>query len=132
MNSRTQKCIDLTKYDINHECSDECYTQGTSKRYNAGKVQLREISPAFILGIGEVLTKSREKYDEMNWAKKTDWSVPYESALRHLMAFQSGEDYDSESGQPHLLHCATNIMFLHYHFLNSPETDNRLFKKKKD
>lgn len=103
-----------------------------SARFNEGKIQTREIDPNFILGIGEVLTKSRAKYEHFNWAKKTNFSVPYESLMRHLMAFQNGEDFDSETQSHHLLHAATNIMFLYYHAINnSEESDDRFFKKKK-
>jgi hypothetical protein len=101
-----------------------------SLRYNNGKVQTREIDPSFILGIGEVLTKSREKYPEMNWALPTKLSTPYESLQRHLLQFWSGEDFDKDSGKHHLLHVATNVMFLYYHVMNSPEGDDRAFKKK--
>jgi hypothetical protein len=103
---------------------------GESLRYNNGKTQVREVDPSFILGIGEVLTKSREKYPEMNWALPTKFSTPYESCMRHLMKFWSGEDVDSESGKHHLLHVATNVMFLYYHAMNNPESDDRGFKKK--
>lgn len=101
-----------------------------SLRFNTGKVQTREIDPSFILGIGEVLTKSREKYPEMNWALPTKLSTPYESLQRHLLKFWSGEDFDKDSGKHHLLHVATNVMFLYYHVMNSPEGDDRAFKKK--
>lgn len=101
-----------------------------SQRLNTGKPQCNEIDPAFILGIAKVLTKSREKYDRANWTKSTDWRTPYDSAMRHLLAFQSGEDNDAETGQSHLLHCATNLMFLHYYANTQPENDDRIFKKK--
>jgi hypothetical protein len=101
-----------------------------SKRYNAGKIQTREVDPDFIMGIGEVLTKSRAKYEAFNWQKDTPFSVPYESLLRHLMAFQKGEELDKESGCHHLLHVATNIMFLYYH-RNNVKMDDRGFKEKK-
>lgn len=105
---------------------------GTSLRLNDGKVQTREIDPAFILGIGEVLTKSREKYDHFNWTKKTKFSTPYESMMRHILSFQSGEDFDKETNSHHLLHAATNIMFLYYHATNNlEESDDRFFKKDK-
>lgn len=100
-----------------------------SQRHNKGKIQTREVDPDFILGIGEVLTKSREKYDAFNWQKDTPFSVPYESLMRHLMAFQKGEEIDSESGCHHLLHVATNVMFLYYH-RNNIKMDDRGFKKK--
>jgi hypothetical protein len=50
---------------------DASVEQGTSARYNNGKTQVREIDPDFIMGIGEVLTASRQKYDEGNWMKDT-------------------------------------------------------------
>lgn len=104
-------------------------TKQTSARYNEGKIQSREIDPDFILGIGEVLTKSRAKYEHFNWQKPTNFSTPYESLMRHLMAFQKGEEIDQETGCHHLLHAATNIMFLHYHAINNSGIDDRGFKK---
>jgi Domain of unknown function (DUF5664) len=102
-----------------------------SLRYNSGKVQTREIDPQFLLGIGEVLTKSRDKYPAFNWTLPTDFSTPYESLMRHLMSFQSGEELDAESGKHHLLHVATNVMFLYYQSQNHPDRDDRGFKKAK-
>lgn len=102
-----------------------------SARFNEGKTQLREIDSNFILGIGEVLTQSRGKYDELNWQKDTKFSTPYESAMRHLLAYWSGQDYDNESGKHHLLHAATNLMFLFFHSRNNPHMDDRGFKDKK-
>lgn len=101
-----------------------------SLRLNSGKIQTREVDPSFIMGIAEVLTKSREKYDAYNWTLPTKLSTPYESAMRHLMLFQQGEDLDKDTGMSHLLHIATNIMFMHYHITNHPdECDDRFFKK---
>lgn len=103
-----------------------------SDRHNSGKTQTREIYPKFLMGIGEVLTKSRDKYDHYNWCKATKISTPYESAMRHLMEFQSGADLDAESGKHHLLHVATNIMFMYYHMMENPDyADDRFFKKDK-
>jgi hypothetical protein len=101
-----------------------------SQRFNAGKPGSSEVDPAFILGVADVMTKAREKYDRANWAKGNDWSVPYDSMMRHLMAFQSGEEFDKETGKHHLLHAATNIMFLYYYWQNFPELDDRIFKRK--
>jgi hypothetical protein len=100
-----------------------------SLRFNEGKIQTRELDPDFILGMGEVLTRSRGKYEHFNWQKPTNFSTPFESMMRHLMAFQKGEEVDSESLCHHLLHCAVNIMFLHYHATNNTGIDDRGFKK---
>lgn len=106
-----------------------------SARLNQGKTQLREIDPEFITGLGEVLTASREKYDEGNWMKETKFSTPYESAMRHLMKFWDGQELDDGpdgTGKSHLLHAATNLMFLYYHTRSGVGIDDRLFKKKKE
>jgi hypothetical protein len=106
-----------------------------SKRYNTGKIQTREVDPDFILGIGEVLTKSREKYEEGNWMNETKFSTPYESCMRHLLKFWNGENFDDGpdgTGKSHLLHAATNLMFLYYHQSSGKGIDDRRFKKKKD
>lgn len=100
-------------------------------RYNTGKTQTREIDPAFLLGIGEVLTAARSKYPEGNWMKPTKFSTPYESLMRHMMKFWSGDELDNETQCHHLLHAATNLMFLYYQVKNNPEKDDRLFKEKK-
>lgn len=100
-----------------------------SLRFNEGKIQTREIDPDFILGIGEVLTRSRSKYQHFNWQQPTNFSTPYESMMRHLMAFQKGIDIDPETLSHHLLHAATNIMFLYYHSKNNTGIDDRGFKK---
>lgn len=121
------KCDDNIRDLISKEVANP--TTG-SKRYNTGKPQTSEIDPEFIIGIAKVLTKSREKYERANWALGNNWSVPYESMMRHLMAFQAGEENDAESGQHHLLHAATNIMFLYYYSQQFPEFDDRVFKKK--
>jgi hypothetical protein len=120
---------EMTAFIENMKQSRTEQQKGMSQRHNSGKVQTREVDPAFILGIGEVLTKSREKYDAFNWQKPTKLSTPYESLFRHLMAFQMGEDVDKESGKHHLLHCATNLMFMYYHITRNPEfSDDRGFK----
>ncbi len=65
------------------------------------------------------------KYDDHNWRKGYVWSLSYAAMQRHLRAFWGGEDYDPESGLPHLAHaawhCFTLLTFMEEH----PEKDNR-------
>lgn len=107
-------------------------SEDQSKRENQGKIQSRELDPSFLLAMGEVLTKSRSKYDSFNWTKPTQLSTPYESLFRHLMAFQGGEDIDPDDGCHHMVKVAVNAMFLYYHNTNhKEESDDRFFKKDK-
>lgn len=131
---RTKICEQLSLYDANHNCTSDCieieFEPPQSVRHNTGKVQLREIDPSFVLGLGQVLTASRERYDEGNWMKETKLSTPYESCMRHLMKFWNGDELDDDTKLDHLLHAATNIMFLYYHKSSGKGIDDRLFKKK--
>jgi hypothetical protein len=102
-----------------------------SLRMNSGKSQTNEIDPSFILGMGAVLEKSRQKYPRGNWQKGNFYSVPWDSLQRHLLAWQQGEKIDSESGLSHLHHAALNLMMLAHYEENFPEFDDRLFKKGK-
>lgn len=102
-----------------------------SLRYNTNKPQTNEISPSFILGMGAVLEKARAKYPRGNWEKGNDYSVPYDSMMRHILAWQSGQKNDSETGLSHLHHAALNLMMLAYYEEHYPEFDDRIFKKDK-
>lgn len=83
-------------------------------RYNEGKPRLGLIPPEIIIGIGEVLTFGAKKYDDNNWKKGLSDENCMSSCLRHLMAYQAGEEVDSESGLSHLKHAACNLAFMLY------------------
>jgi hypothetical protein len=104
-----------------------------SKRKNAGKSQISQLSPEFINDLAGLMTKVAEsgKYKEFNWAKGQMMRTAYDSCQRHLLDFYAGEDIDQESGQPHLLHAAANIMFLYHTYKNHPQLDDRPEELKK-
>ena len=56
-----------------------------------------------------------EKYAPNNFRKGYNWSLSYNSLLRHVMLSEEGEDIDPESGLLHLAqaawHCLTLIQF---------------------
>lgn len=100
-------------------------------RSNSGKSILHTIDPKFIFGIGQISEFGSRKYHMRNFlmAPGMEWSAVYDSMLRHLMLWWSGEEFDlgpngehgetddpdtnmKWSGLPHLLHAAWNIMVL--------------------
>lgn len=76
---------------------------------------MHTIDPDFILGIGRISEFGARKYHMRNFLMTPGmaWSSVYESLLRHLLAYWDGEENDAESGLPHLLHAAWNIMCLY-------------------
>ena len=100
-----------------------------SKRYNSGKPEFHHLSPKFIKEMMELMTKSAEKYGDLNWALGQELSTPLDSMMRHYLEFAMGENNDQESGKSHLLHIALNAMIAWYSVENYPELDDRFLKR---
>lgn len=82
------------------------------KKFDGDKLRYDLVPPSLIAGVADVLTFGAAKYDAHNW-KNVDDKSRYVSALyRHLEAWRAGEEFDDESGKPHLHHAATNLAFL--------------------
>lgn len=83
-------------------------------KYDADKPRLDLIPPEVVLALGVVLTYGAAKYRDNNWRANGGmrWGRVYAAMQRHLLAWQSGEDLDPESGLPHLAHALTNLTFL--------------------
>ncbi len=97
-----------------------------SKRSNTGKPEVSQLDPRFIMDLADLITKSAQKYGKYNYALGQEYHTPYDSCMRHLMKFMSGEDNDAESGLSHLLHAAANIMILYTsHLKQNKDLDTR-------
>ena len=96
-----------------------------AKRYNNGKIRMNLI-PAFSLEqIAKVFTQGAEKYGDNNYRKGMKWSKCMASLKRHILAFDKGEDFDTESKLYHMAHVATNAMFLLEYYKIAPQYDDR-------
>ena len=98
-------------------------TQAT--KHDANKARLDLVPPRALLAVGMVLTYGAHKYGARNWQLGMDWGRLVGAALRHLMAWQSGEELDPESQLPHLAHAACCILFILEYTLTNTGSDNR-------
>ena len=105
--------------DVN---SDE---RGSGARFNDGKADFSLIPLCTLEDEARVWMHGERKYKRNNWMKGMDWSIPFACAMRHLAAWQRGEDIDVESGLPHLAHAQCNLRMLTLYAKNFPEGDNR-------
>ena len=103
----------------------ESGARGTGARYNAGKPDLSLIPLETLEDEARVWMYGEKKYKRFNWMKGMAWSIPLACMLRHLAAYQRGEDIDPESGQPHMAHVMCNARMLTYYAKHYPEGDDR-------
>jgi hypothetical protein len=85
---------------------------GTALKFDQDKLPLHLLSTEAMNQTAAVLAFGAQKYAEHNWRKGFVWSRPLSAAMRHITAFNDGEDKDPESGLSHLAHAACCIMFL--------------------
>lgn len=98
---------------------------GSGARYNDGKPDLSLIPICTLEDEARVWEYGKRKYAAWNWAKGMDWSIPFACAMRHLAAWQRGEDRDIESGLPHLAHAMCNLRMLTLYSRTFPQGDDR-------
>lgn len=98
---------------------------GSAIKYDDGKVPLNLLSREALEQTAKVLAFGAEKYAEHNWRRGFAWSRPMAAAMRHLQAFNDGEDKDPESGLSHLAHAMCCIMFLLEFEKTHQELDDR-------
>lgn len=99
--------------------------RGSGARFNDGKPDFSLIPLSTLEDEARVWAYGKRKYAAWNWCKGMDWSIPLACALRHLSAWQRGEDRDPESGLPHLAHVSCNIRMLTLYAKTFPEGDDR-------
>src|SRR2546425_12839399 len=83
-------------------------------RHDKGKPNIWYVPSTAINAMARVFEFGAKKYHAYNYktGKGLDWNRVYDSALRHLIAWNDGENMDKESKMPHLWHTITNLAML--------------------
>jgi hypothetical protein len=87
-------------------------TKKVGLKNDGDKVRLDLVPVELVWGLGQVLTFGANKYGAGNYRHGIAYSRVFGALLRHIYAWQSGEELDPESGLPHLHHAACCITFL--------------------
>lgn len=99
--------------------------KGSGARFNSGKAKMSLIPFCTLEDEAKVWEYGAKKYADWNWAKGMAWSIPFECAMRHMAAWQRGEENDPESGLPHLAHAMCNLRMLTLYSKTFQEGDDR-------
>lgn len=104
---------------------EELTMQTQAVKFDENKLPLHLLSTEALLQTAAVLKFGADKYAAHNWRGGFAWSRPLAAAMRHILAYNAGEDKDPESGLSHLAHAACCIMFLLEFEKTHPELDDR-------
>lgn len=94
-------------------------------KHDSDKPQLGLISHAALTEEAAVMGYGATKYERDNWRKGMAWSRAIDAALRHIHAFNDGEDFDPETEHHHLAHARCNLAFLIEYASTHPDLDDR-------
>lgn len=91
-------------------------TESVAIRHNKDKLRVDLIPTELTEEVAKVLTFGATKYSPDNWKgfNKEQQKEILGSLLRHILEYQKGNKFDSESGLHHLAHAACNIAFILY------------------
>ncbi len=101
-----------------------CPPEGGTK-HDTGKPPMSLLDRKWLEGTAKVLAFGANKYAANNWRKGISYSRLTDAALRHLHAYNDGEENDPESGISHLYHASCCLMFLANMSETRPDLDDR-------
>lgn len=84
----------------------------TGVKHDDGKPRMDLLPFDSLEEVAKVLSYGAQKYGAHNWRKGFDYSRLVGATLRHLSAWQSGQDTDKETGLSHLAHAAASLLFI--------------------
>src|SRR3954467_695645 len=84
----------------------------TGLKFDNEKPRMDLLSWQALKGLASVLGFGAKKYAAHNWRGGIEFSRLIGAALRHIHAYNDGEDLDPESGESHIDHAQCCLMFL--------------------
>lgn len=98
---------------------------GQGIKHDQSKEPLSLLSRTWLLGVARVMAFGAKKYAAHNWRGGIERSRLISAALRHILAYNEGEDSDLETGLSHLDHASCCLMFARETHETHPQLDDR-------
>ena len=106
-------------------------SKSNGTKFDNGKPRMGLLPSGPLREIAAVLSFGASKYNDHNWRGGFKWSRLVDASLRHLTAWNEGQDKDEESGLSHLAHAACCLLFLLEHEAKKLGEDDR-YKEPKE
>lgn len=81
-------------------------------KFDTSKPRFSLAPPHALTALIAVMEHGAAKYGEHNWKQGMNYTRCFDAAIRHLRAWQAGQDIDPESGLQHLAHAMANCAFI--------------------
>lgn len=94
-------------------------------KFDAEKPQLSILTRESLIAEARAFEYGAKKYSRNNYKKGMEWTRLIDASLRHITAFNAGEDVDNESSLNHLWHAKACLAMLIYYYENRVGTDDR-------
>lgn len=88
-------------------------------------IMVGAVDPVARTELAKVAAFGTAKYDRGNYLKGYAWSLSVDALHRHILAFESGEDLDPESGLHHMAHASWHCLALVSFAMHQLGTDDR-------
>lgn len=123
MSSICEKCMSVYNTQM-HVCPTP--TKREALKFDNDKPDYSLLPKAALDETCRALTFGADnKYGRHNWRAGLEYSRIYAAAMRHMTAFNEGEDNDPESGLSHIAHALCCLMFLMSYIKEGNGQDDR-------
>lgn len=95
-------------------------------KHDQGKPDLSIIPKEALDQLAYAFMYGEKKYGRHNYRNGMDWHRVISAALRHITAFNDGEDLDAESGLSHIAHGLACLSMLAVYHSKSVGKDTRV------
>lgn len=97
----------------------EEYVKALGVKFDKDKPKWNLLPWSEVEDVVKVLTFGAKKYAPDNWKFVDDANNRYmDAAMRHLVAVQTTESHDDESGESHIAHAICCLLFMLWHSKN--------------
>lgn len=98
---------------------------GPGIKHDQEKPDMSLLSSIALTKLAQVMTFGKKKYSAHNWRGGIEWDRVLSACMRHITAYNGGEDKDPETGLSHIAHAMCCLMFLLEYEETHKGLDNR-------